>query len=91
MIYIKVVWHHDVDEPTDPIEIWYEIKQDQWAIRGFEVFYDGTICKLKSMSFSVQIPTLKELEDIKDFDGYIISEQEFEEMWIKAKECEFGH
>ena len=90
MIYVKVVWHHDVDEPTDPIEIWYEIEKDQWAIRGFELFYDGTICKLNSMGLSAQIPTLEELEDIKDFDGYSISKQDFEEMWNKAKECKFG-
>jgi len=91
LIFLKVVWHHDVDKPTDPIEIWYEIKQDQWAIRGFEVFYDGTFCKLKSMSLSVQIPTLEELGEIEEFDGYIISEQEFEEMWNKAKECDLGY
>jgi hypothetical protein len=91
LIYVKVVWHHDVDEPTDPIEIWYEIKQDQWALRGFEVFYDGKICKLHSMSLSVQIPTIEALESIKDFDGYIISKQEFEEMWEKAIECELGY
>jgi len=89
LIHVKVVWNHDVDEPTDPIEIWYEIEKEQWAIRGFELFYDGAICKLNRKGLSAQIPTLEELEDIKDFDGYSISKQDFEEMWNKAKDCKF--
>ena len=90
MIYIRVVWHHNVDEPTDPTELWYEVGKDQWAIRGFELFYDGSIFKLKSKGLSGQIPTLEELGNIRECDGYRISKQEFEEIWKKANECEFG-
>lgn len=81
------MWNHEESEPTDPVELWYEIEKDQWAIRGFEIFFDGSICKLNSMGLSAQIPTLQELGEIKEFDGYKISAEDFEDMWIKDKEC----
>jgi len=42
------------------------------------------------MGLSAQIPTLQELGEIKEFDGYKISAQDFEDKWIKAKECKPG-
>jgi len=34
---------------------------------------------------------LDEIAELKDFEGYIISQQDFEEMWNMAKECELGY
>jgi Domain of unknown function (DUF6881) len=84
LIYIRVKWlHHDPSEPTD---FYYEIQEDDWAIRGIEVFADGSIQNVGHGLKEATIPTLEEINAMSDFEGMEISKDEFEVMWRKLTE-----
>ena len=84
LTYMRVKWLHN--DPFEPNDFYYEIQEDDWAIRGIEVFADGSMENIGHGLFEAPIPSLEEIEAMADFEAMEISKDEFEIVWKKLTE-----
>lgn len=88
MNYIKVKWIHN--SSMDPIMIYSELDSERWEKRKVEVFHGGRYGYAdihKSFGSTrlgkESIPELDEIASDPQFEPAEITEEEFEEMWMK--------
>ncbi len=89
MSYIKVKWGHDRDD--DPILLYSELDDGLWEMRKVEIFRDGTIwfasreASRGDTGLSIEpLPPLSEIASDPQFEPFVISRDEFEEVWRRA-------
>lgn len=90
MRYQRVRWAHDAVEV--PILLYSEIDDDGWEIRKVEEFRSG-FRDLASRDVETggsflgiePIPPLDEINLSAEFDGALISAEDFETVWGEAK------
>ncbi len=90
MEYIKIKWIHESKD--FPIDLYSEIDSDRFEVRKVEVFPDGSLGYADAKDSSkdtklgdVAMPPLDKLNSDPEFKASVISKDEFEEIWLKAK------
>ncbi|MGV9323774.1 DUF6881 domain-containing protein [Streptosporangium sandarakinum] len=91
--YLQVKWRHHFTE--EPIELYSEIDDDGYEVRKVQVFRDGrkewadadTETVMTGLS-EVPVGALEEITSQAEFSASTITKEEFEHLWIQAKE---GH
>lgn len=93
MEYLKVEWFHNNE--YDPYLIYCEINSLREEIRKVEVFRnnqlgytDKNIEMLDTRLSLTKIPSNEEINSQKEFSLQVISQDEFEEIWLMAKNNE---
>ena len=82
MLYVRIRWIQP--EPHDePVEFYYEIGENGWALRGVEVFAGGSLNAIGHGLKEAPIPSLDDLNLDSQFQGMEISRNEFEVIWGK--------
>jgi len=86
MKYIDVIWLHDRQDK--PYRLVSEIGSDDFETRKLEFFRNGEVglatdkmSTKKTMLGLLEVPTLKEINSQKEFQGKAITKQEFELLW----------
>jgi hypothetical protein len=89
--YLKVRWHHN--ESYDPIVLYHEIEEDGREVRRIELFEDGRLLRSDRIqpeaTTSVSLGRLPPIEEIRGDPQFFTSEieqNEFEEIWDRARE-----
>lgn len=88
MRYIDVEWKHESKE--EPVRLVSEIGDDEFETRKLELFPNGNV-GYASSAFSSEktglgmapVPSLKEINEQKEFIGKSISANQFETLWQK--------
>lgn len=88
MRYIDVNWFHEFQ--SEPYRYISEIDEDNNEIRRLEFFLDGSIgyaskrdsSSLTSLSVH-KIPDIEEINAEEGYQGYVIDQADFEELWNK--------
>ena len=95
MRYIKVKWLHTL--PDAPVLLYSELNGELWEVRKVEVYADGRMDfagheeQPGSTRLGIEpLPNLKEIAADREFEPAIISAEEFESVWEKAKAGESG-
>jgi hypothetical protein len=90
MRYVKVRWIHT--SPNYPELIYSELDQEMWEMRKVEVYADGRMDFANSNERSgnaklgiAPYPPLEEIATDPQFDPMVISVEEFESMWARAR------
>ena len=86
MEYIDVIWkHHDKEYPVRLVS---EIGEDRLELRKLEFFADGTVDVASSDRWSDRtrlgiavVPSLEEINHDRQFEGRLISQDDFEALW----------
>ena len=88
MEYIDVLWKHQNNE--DPVRLVSELGEDRFELRKLEFFADGTVDAASSERGTertrlglVAAPPLEEINQDQQFEGSIISRDEFEALWLE--------
>ncbi|QVM92707.1 hypothetical protein JYG34_06670 [Pseudomonas entomophila] len=90
MRFLKVKWNHaHLDEPH---LIYQEVDNESWEVRKVELFGDGTLCGYASKSGEFgdsilsdqKIPSIDEINESEEFYAEIITQGEFERIWVWA-------
>ena len=85
MEYVKCFWKY-IDEET-PVLMFYEIDEDEerYATRVIDVFNDRHIEKLEDKAnifvSEAPCPDIEEINKMGEFKAFVISKQEFENLW----------
>lgn len=91
--YLKVEWLHDFHD--EPFLFFGELNTDLQCdglneIRKIEIFKDGTMGYASSkeeyhcLSSASHWPTKEEIEQDPQFKVHVITQQEFDLLWLKA-------
>src|SRR5262249_35211961 len=88
MRYQKLLWHNpSVDQP---IEIYSEIDDEDWEVRKVEFFRHGPpayASATERVGTDLADQTIpRDLVKTTRLEPYDISQQQFEEVWTKARE-----
>ena len=84
MRYVRVRWVHD--DPYEPIDLYYELKEDHWAARVIEVYGDGSMEQVDPNLMDAPLPPLKDINAMPEYKGTEISKEAFETVWKKMLE-----
>ncbi|SCW86821.1 hypothetical protein SAMN02927900_05876 [Rhizobium mongolense subsp. loessense] len=91
MKYLKVDWKHS--HPHEPLEIFMELDDANMEIRKVHIYPDGhreradTLVPDKDTEVSYEpVPSLDEINSDTEFDGQVITKEEFEEAWNQTRE-----
>ncbi len=87
MEYIDVIWKHS--HKDEPIRLISELGTDRFELRKLQFFRDGTV-EFADVNREtprtglglVAIPSLDEINADDEFEATILSETEFEAMWL---------
>ncbi|SDP18135.1 hypothetical protein SAMN04488061_2416 [Filomicrobium insigne] len=87
--YIRVEWRHD--HPDEPVLLYSDLDDASFEVRKVEVFRDGSVgyadahlSQGLTMLGSEPIPTLSEINADPEFYAAEITDDEFEEVWVRA-------
>lgn len=90
MKYVKVRWIHAI--PDEPVMLFSELTDDMWETRKVEVYADGRadFADSEERSGSTKLgiepyPPLEEIAADPQFEPVVISAEEFEAAWERAK------
>jgi HEAT repeat protein len=90
MRYIKVKWL--LTSPNVPVLLYSELNGELWEVRKVEVYADGRMdfASREEQSGSTRLgieplPTVEEIAAHREFEPAIVSAEEFESVWEKAK------
>jgi hypothetical protein len=83
--YLIIKWNHL--NPHEPIELYYELVDDQGASRSIEVFLDGSSIHNHYGPNEASIPALEEINHDPQLQGFEITEKEFEAVWLELASC----
>lgn len=84
MEYIKCFWKYIDDE--NPVLCFYEVDKDEerYTTRNIDVFIDGHIEILgedEEFVSEASCPTIEEINEMGEFNAFIIEKQEFDHIW----------
>lgn len=89
MRYLKVKWIHTA--PSEPVEIYSEIDDEDWEVRKVEVYATGMMDRAdavqatgSTMLSEAPHPSLAEIASDPQFLPEEISRSAFEEVWAAA-------
>ena len=83
--YLHIKWVHS--NPHEPVEIYYELVDGQWALRSIQLFSDGSSSSVTYGVKEAQIPALEEINLDPQLQGSEITEKEFEVTWFDLISC----
>jgi hypothetical protein len=90
MVYLKVTWVHEFDD--EPFLLYSELDKNRSEIRKIEIYKDGSF-GIATTNFEFggtmlskePIPSIEDIKEDSQFLPCIITEYEFEEIWLKYK------
>jgi hypothetical protein len=83
--YLCIKWIHA--DPHEPVEFYYELGNGQWALRGIQLFADGSSSSVTYGVKEAQAPSLEEINLDPQLQGSEITEKEFEAIWFELMSC----
>lgn len=90
MKYVKVKWLHT--SADYPVLLYSELTADRWELRKVELYADGRMgfADREEQSGSTELgieplPPLEQIAADPEFEPAIISAEEFESVWARAK------
>lgn len=83
--YIKSFWKYS--EVNEPVLTLHEIDLDagRCGIRCMEIYRDGHVERLVNNGIHAPVPTVEAINALSRYTAYIITKQEFEDIWNSRK------